>query len=373
MRRTAPALESLVTAVILLALAHTFLDDLSLLSGWSVAVRRPLIWAGFGIDLFFTVEFLTRLFLAISGRRTLRYLFQERGWIDFFASVPLLLFTSVPSVLTLLQGAAIAGGLGSTLNILKVAKALRIARVLRLLRIVKVFRNIRAVGSLMAQRHVATITTIGVSVLVFWLLGASFLGSTGILTGLDREFRQRHARYAASLAEATSPAALAERVREIAAVDREVLAVRSHGVTLFSRHPEAYYASRMLPGEYGWIAQGGIEVFVDERPLEAQAARDALIFFGAVLLIVLAYLFLYSPQFAMRISDPIHVMKRGMGERDYSLEVRIPEARRDDDVFELAALYNGVFLPLKDRQREDSPVPALALSEEDVKSLVGGG
>ncbi len=67
------------------------------------------------------------------------------------------------------------------------------------------------------------------------------------------------------------------------------------------------------------------------------------------------YLFLYAPRFALGISDPIHVMQRGMSESGYNLEVKIPPRRADEDVFELARLYNGVFLPLKDREGASKP------------------
>ena len=92
-------------------------------------------------------------------------------------------------------------------------------------------------------------------------------------------------------------------------------------------------------------------------------------FFVAVMLTVLAFLFIYAPRFALQISDPIHVMKRGMAENDYNLEVRIPPRHAADDVFELAALYNSVYLPLKDRLGSEGGAPASALRIEDLQDL----
>ncbi len=114
------------------------------------------------------------------------YLLKQRGWIDFLASIPLLLLNSFPHALALLAGAGLLSGLGSFLNTLKVIKAIRIARILRLLRVIKLFRGIRYARSPMAQRHLSTITTIAVSILVLWLSGrrcwrapASSPGSSG--------------------------------------------------------------------------------------------------------------------------------------------------------------------------------------------------
>ena len=58
--------ENIVIVVIFLVLVQTFVEDLAILLGWSWHVRKILIFAGLGFDIFFTVEFLTRLFFAIS-------------------------------------------------------------------------------------------------------------------------------------------------------------------------------------------------------------------------------------------------------------------------------------------------------------------
>ena len=74
MRRLGEVLETVVVVAIILVLAHTFLDDVAIMAGWNVRARSWLIWAGLGFDLFFTIEFFTRLYLALSraaGRRVL--------------------------------------------------------------------------------------------------------------------------------------------------------------------------------------------------------------------------------------------------------------------------------------------------------------
>lgn len=68
--------------------------------------RSGIIWIGLGFDVFFTMEFLTRFYLALSNGRGSQYFFRERGWVDFLASIPLLLLNSLPHVLALLAGTA---------------------------------------------------------------------------------------------------------------------------------------------------------------------------------------------------------------------------------------------------------------------------
>ena len=158
---------------------------------------RWIIWAGLGFDLFFTIEFLTRMYLALMAGKGTQYFFRERGWIDFLASIPLLLLNSLPHALALLAGAGLLSGLGSFLNVLKVIKAVRIARILRLLRVVKLFRTIRYARSPMAQAHVSTITTIAVSILVLWTLAASVLEGVGVIPGIEGPFTTGQVRRAA--------------------------------------------------------------------------------------------------------------------------------------------------------------------------------
>jgi hypothetical protein len=371
MRKAGEVLETIVVVAIILVLLHTLLDDYSILAGWSVSARSGIIWAGLAFDIFFTAEFFTRFYLALSNGQGSRYFFHERGWIDFLASIPLLLLNSLPHALALLAGAGLVSGLGSFLNVLKVIKAVRIARILRLLRVVKLFRGIRYARSPMAQGNVSTVTTIAVCILVLWTLAASALEGVGIIPGLEAPFSEGQSLRAAAVLDAgPAPAALSQRAATIAALDPTIMVVRIQGgAVVWSRYAPDYYPRYFLPGDYGYVQSGGVEVFYDERPLSVSAARESMVFFIAVVLTVLTFILFYAPRFALQISDPIHVMKRGMSESDYNLEVLIPPDHAQDDVFELAALYNSHYLPLKDRTGNEGQGPAPALKIDDLQSL----
>ncbi len=74
MRKIAEVLEAVVVVAILLVLVHTFLDDYchpGRVAGGHA--RAGIIWAGLGFDVFFTVEFLTRLYLALTARQGVEY------------------------------------------------------------------------------------------------------------------------------------------------------------------------------------------------------------------------------------------------------------------------------------------------------------
>ena len=102
--KIASAFEGIVIVAIILVLVQTFLEDFGVLAGWEWTVRRVFIFSGFIFDLFFTIEFLVRMYTAVYQGKGGEYFAQRRGWIDFVASVPLLLLSSGPAVLAVVTG-----------------------------------------------------------------------------------------------------------------------------------------------------------------------------------------------------------------------------------------------------------------------------
>lgn len=371
MNRTREALENVVVVAIILVLIQTFLEDFATMMGWSWEIRRILLFSGFAFDIFFSIEFLTRLYFNFVNRRLGRYFWHERGWVDLLASIPLLLLNSGPSVFALLSGSATIVGIGSILNVLKVVKAIRIARILRLLRVLKVFARIKNTDSAMAQRHVAKISTVGVSILVVGVLlltvGSSLLG----LPSLELDYQTRSVQVLdyideRSLAEAGSEAELAR----FAVTEPALLVVNDGEATRYSRYDEGYYATYLGPTDYGYGTRGQMEAFFDLRPVNQEQARTNLFYFVLIVLMVLAYMLYYSPHFALTISDPIHVMKRGLSEKGYNLEVKVPSLYAEDEVYKLGTLYNEVYLPLKDRNAAGEESEMLEIKMDDIKDML---
>jgi len=114
------------------AVVQTFFEDFAVLAGWDIRARIAVLFAGAAFDLFFTVEFLSRLYGALASGRTRHYLIGERRWVDFAASVPPLMLASGPVILAFYAGAPAATGVAGAVTLLRLAHALRLARVLRL-------------------------------------------------------------------------------------------------------------------------------------------------------------------------------------------------------------------------------------------------
>jgi hypothetical protein len=146
--------------------------------------------------------------------------------------------------------------------------------------------------------------------------------------------------------------------------------VTEDGQTRFSRHDNAYYEEFFGPGDYGYLRSGEVGVFFDLRPLNAEEARQNIAYFAIIVILVLFVLLIYSPHFALTVTDPIHVMERGFSERGHNLEVRIPERYADDDIFRLARLYNRVYLPMKDRAGVEDDGGLTDLSLDDVQDMM---
>jgi len=361
-------LENLVIVCIFLVLIQTFLEDFAVLAGWSWQVRTILIYAGLAFDLFFVIEFLTRLFYAISEGRAKRYFLHERGWIDFLASVPLLMLNSGPTSISLIMGGTAYLGLGGFLNVLKVVKAVRIARILRLLRVLKIVKQLKYADSHMAQRHVAKITTISITVFVFSLFTYTILAPFIGMPTIDKDYAERHTSIMMQVHEKLEDGKTDEALY-IAENSKDLLIIKQNDKTLYSANDNTYYAAYFGPGDYRYAGNVPFEYFFDVRQMNKHQSGSNLLFFAIVVIFVLAFIILYSPHFAITVSDPIHIMKKGLEENSYNLEVKVPETYQDDDVFELAKKYNEVYLPLKDRSNAEEGGDMVELKMDDFSDL----
>jgi len=360
--------ESIVVMAIFLVLIQTFLEDYSVLAGWSWNFRKILIYSGFGFDLFFSIEFLIRFFSALLNKKGSIYFLEGKGWIDFLASIPLLIFNSGPSFFALITGSGFFFGMGGLLNILKIIKVIRIARILRLLRILKIFRQIKHTGSLMAQRHIAKITTLSITTFVFTLLVFSIFSGLIALPSSEVKFENNQKLSISKFIENKDNTNLSEAAGNFADYESDLLIIKNNGNTIFSRFDNPFYSTVFGPGDYKYFKTSEFEFFFDVRELSQIQAISNIMFFLVVVMSVLVFLVYYSPHFAMTISDPIHVMKRGFLEKDYNLEVEIPELYKNDDIYKLGSLYNEIYLPMKVRET-DTGNSHTNLSMDDFEDL----
>ena len=354
------ALEGAVTALIVLVLIQTVVEDLFILLDFPYIYRRILIFTGFAFDLLFTLEFLIRTWNALLRRALGGYLFHQNGWVDLAASVPLLIFTSGPQLIALLSGAAFAGP-AAMVGLLKIVKVVRMARVLRLLRILKIFRRIRFTESVMVQRHTVRIVTTAAATLIFAAAAAGALFAFIPSFGLEEAWSlNRQAALRTIPADSDS-----ESTRKWGRSHSSVFLLKNEGRTLYARENNSYLVSRFGPGDYTVSSSGPYTVWFDLRPAAVSQSRLNLTIFLSTLAVVILIMVTYSPHFAITVSDPVNVMARGMKEKSYNFEVSVPSQYASDGVFLLAAAYNDEYLPLKERT-----AGSLDISIEDISDLL---
>ncbi|MBN2658311.1 MAG: ion transporter [Spirochaetales bacterium] len=359
-------LENLVMIAITLVIVFTFVEDLATYLMWDWNIRKVLLFTGFGFDLFFTLEFIFRYTASIAKGDTVEYLVHKRGWVDFVASVPLLLFNSGPTVFFLLSGAAFAGGAG-VLNILKVVKAVRVARILRMLRVLKIFRSIKSVDSVMTQRHMTRIiSTVVVSVIAVMFFG-SLLFSEALIA--SPAMKVKNSVRGKVVEQIDSSLKEGESLSRILNTRTDILLVKNNGKSVFSRFTDSQYERDFGPGDYQYEYRNKTEVFFDLRYQNAEEALPGMLLLLTIVFTVVVLMLFYSPHFAMTISDPVFVMLKGMKEKNYNLEVDIPGRYKKDDIFRLSAEYNDKFLTLKARENEENSEGESVLKLEDLGDL----
>lgn len=350
-------------------MVQTFLDDLANILDWSWQARKILVISGFCFDALFTLEFLIRFFTALtSGKGKLReYFFLRRGWIDLVASIPLLLFNSGPAFFALYTGMVI-GGFTGVLNVLKVVKAVRIARILRLLRVLKVFKQIKFADSVMVQRHSARIVTTAVTAVIIPITLMSFLFSFIHMKDLENHYSTSHmesARYLASQHEINSSQ---QEMQFFCEGQTQFLMVQRGDEILYSRFDQEFYDRYYNASDYAYFEQGTLTFYLDLKPLNRSQSWSNLTIFVTVIILIGFLLIFYGPHFALTVSDPVNIMRKGMTEPGYHLQVAIPDDYQNDDLFRLAKEYNEEYLPLKMRNQEEGS-SGIELDMDDLEDL----
>jgi hypothetical protein len=357
------------------------LEDFAVVMGFRAQALQVLMIAGFCFDLFFTIEFLVRLYNSRFEKGVLYYFVYDQGWVDFCASIPLLIFSSGFQMITFFSsrmGAVVGLSFTGFVSMLKLIKIIRIARILRLLRMVKIFRSIKYTDSPMAQRHLKKIVTIGVTILVVSFLVFTIVFETFGLSKAGQMYELEKQKILKALRKTEYTLDMDSYITHLRNTEdtHSILIIRAGGKIVYSRYTRDVYDSEYTTEDYEYRKDkyGLVEVFFDvkeeNRALSRIQSRDNLIFFFIVLMFIVGYLLIYSPHFALTITDPIYVMKRGLDEKNYNLEVKIPDLYKNDDVFKLAKLYNEGYLPLKDRNMGNKDHSVLDSGLSDLTDLI---
>lgn len=345
--------EGFILAAIILVLVQTFLDEYARYARWSVASRNALLYAGFIFDLIFSVEFIVRGGAAARRGLFLSYIKYERGWVDFLSSFPLLLLYSGPSLYLLMAGDIHTGTASyALLNVLKVVKAIRITRILRLVRVVKIFGKIRNTDSKMAQHHTAVAATTAVfTVVVALMLWAGLTGLTA-----QSSVAKRVADYSRMIVELESVSTLnnlnfKEACENFLISDQRVMRISYSNGDKYERLSDSEFKKYYDNEDYIIITGTLCSLLVSVKDLESDISLHHMQSFFIIILLVSAFMLLYSRHFAQTVSDVAHILNAGFRKRDYNLMIKIRDEYRDEELYRLAQFYNDAYLPAKLKKR----------------------
>jgi len=350
MRSTLTAvLKSIVILAVIATVAQAVLENLAMILGRPWQERYLLLLVGFGLDVFFTAEFLTRFYAATLHRRLGRYLLRERGWVSFIASVPVVVLFSGPAVIAAVIGGVPLSGLAGAFG---AAAAFRIVALLRVLRLLPVFVGGRDSGVLTTRRHGGLAGSLAVHAIVLIAVGATLWGSFLDPHGVERNAERRYdavlqylARHELHISENHG------ELEQIAGLEPAVLMVRSGERTAYSRFDNTYYRRRFGPVDFGYMEEGSLGVFFDLRQLNATVAQGTVVYLMMVVAVVALIGVVYQGRFARSVVRPLVTVRRGLEDQEYSREVEIPNRYASEEPFRVARAYNETVLPLKRGER----------------------
>ncbi len=172
MKKIPKIIDNILLFIIALSVIQLVLDDWGIIYFSSNKdFQKYMVYSAFCFDLIFSVEFIIRTVIAVRNKNFMTYFLYKGGWVDFLASIPLLLLNSGPMLIFYLLGKTELGA-RNVANLLKIIRAIRVTRILRILRVLKVFGKIENVFSTMVQHHVASLSSmvVFISILVFMAL-----------------------------------------------------------------------------------------------------------------------------------------------------------------------------------------------------------
>jgi len=349
--------ENITMIMILLVLIQTLLEDLVIYLNLAVPLIDSVKLSAVIFDLFFTIEFIIRLFNSIRRKEGRKYFFLQNGWIDLLASLPLLLFISGPYLL----GHFIDTGIGTSrivdmIGLLKIVKAIRVARILRLMRVLKIFGSIKNINSSMAQRHITVVSTIFIATLITFIMGQSILSEIGIMPSRLKNSIERETEInlmLQSLDNSQGSGVLAILIDDIAPSIPSLLTIYQNDKAL---HQSTYYDGTRIDFFEKRISEEITGIYELENNLQVvhyrldyfrMSALDNILNFVMIIFLLIVFIAIYTKHFSKTVTDPIFVMSRGFSSKEFISSVPINTDYADDDIFILAEEYNKRWLPAK--------------------------
>jgi len=362
--------ENFILLMILVSLIQLFLEEYAIIKVLTIDWKNRIILLGLLMDLIFSFEFIVRTIAALKEKRFITYFFYQRGWIDFISSIPLLLLNSGPAALVIFQGNTVKKGVFVFLNIIRIIKAVRISRILRIVRILKIFGKIQNTESKMAQRHIATVTVIGVFSLLLCIIFSGFF----ILPDTNSLVQTRENDYSGKIEEIITNSELLNIPMEDYLKfsfygDANIIFITYDSMTIIRNKPDYFIETHYSDDQYSVIKRGKITVEISLYDISVDKAKENLFYLLLIFVYVVSVVLIYSKTFAQTISDIIFIIFKGIKQKDYNLQVKIHKHYRDEEIYQFAQFYNEKYLPAKQKMNKKNTGTESKISFQDITKL----
>ncbi|MBN1899124.1 MAG: hypothetical protein JW827_10125 [Spirochaetes bacterium] len=299
--------ELVIFVVIILSIFHIFIEEVGIILQWPIHVRHLLIWIGFVIDLIFTIEFATRFIIALKNKESYKYLFSQGGWIDFFASIPLLLFYSGIRVYYLSTiSSPVIFYQSSLIALLRVFKMIRLVRILRFMRIVKLFGNLFQAKMENIRKNIFAVTSIAIGsmIIAFFVMKILFHLLNWPDVEVFKEKRVIQYRNMVILAENLSQkygTKLEKQLLIIFKSENNVLSISVNNEKIFSVYTDEELFKKYDVDDLMIMEKDHVNILFNTIDINKQIAKNNIEFLVLILAIVLGLFFFYIPYYERQI------------------------------------------------------------------------
>jgi len=336
--------ESLIFIIISFAILHTFFEDFSIFMSYPAKIRKHLIIGSFCFDFIFTIEFFTRLFVSTKRGNPGMYFSREGGFIDLLCSIPLLIFSSGPLVVSTYFG--MQGGILTFLGAITFLKAFKIVRVVRAFRF---FRALKILGKIrpryyLTPRYISRAVLIATAVVIASLMGFNFLDQGKVVSSRSMELHKLLENY---IKQEENP-----DFNTLLSHTDLVLFISSAHRVVYESIDEKSFHYNYLNNDYISKQAGAYQIYYSVKDAQRTGSFINMLSFSMIIGILLFFNTIYRKSINRHISEPLRVMIRGFSSAKYLTPVRINKRNKDIETYKLGEQYNRKWLPVKKKLLE---------------------
>lgn len=378
-------IQNLLFIIIILSIIQIILESLSFIILVNKNLRVIFILSGAIFDIIFSIEFIIKSLINLKNRKFREYFLYRNGWIDFLASIPVLIFSTIPAIIEIYTVQSIFRmRIFKLFYLLRSVKIIRTSRIIRILRILKLVGKIENLNSIMLQKNINFISIISTNSILISFLIIKILFPLDydkilekhkieyskklelvivetktlvedISTNILKEYMKNNTKNNIKnnsnknyeLINFTNENLMLNYFKKVFSNDSMLISLKYKNSELVrnynSKYVNEYFDNNSI---YKFdINNYTFEIVLFE--LIKYKNIENLTILLIVLLNILTIVFFFSKRFSITISDPIYLLYKGIKDPSYFLMIKIPKKYEEEEIFQFVKFYNEKYLPAK--------------------------